>query len=115
MPVQLKISDEFLVKVKDKMWKVRNEALDELETLVNNKNQFISNSIPIDFIQSVSVLFKDINKNIAIRALTLMTSFGTLVSTQYCTTVASHLYKNCIPALSDTKPQLREAALSCFE
>ncbi|XP_064481485.1 cytoskeleton-associated protein 5-like isoform X2 [Ornithodoros turicata] len=106
------LNESLLNDLGDKNWKVRQEALQKLATIVD-RAKLITKEIG-DLPTALRPRMNDSNKNLAIQALTIGKVLGVALGPS-CTVHVRTLAPGMFAALGDSKPAVRGAAIACLK
>ncbi|XP_020296342.1 protein mini spindles isoform X2 [Pseudomyrmex gracilis] len=109
--ISAQITEALLGELADKNWKVRNEALQKINTILS-ETRFIKSNIG-DLPQSLALRLVDSNSKIAQAALGICETLATAIGPP----VKQHirvLFPGFLQCLGDSKNWIRTAAISCI-
>ncbi|GLG98562.1 Protein mini spindles [Gryllus bimaculatus] len=105
------ITESLLEELKDKNWKVRNEAFQKLENILKENKFVTSNLGELPPVLAQRIL--DSNSNIAKTAIAFSQTLGIAMGSQ-CKNQVHVIFPSLLQSLSDNKQWIRSGAVSCM-
>ncbi|RZF35257.1 hypothetical protein LSTR_LSTR012476 [Laodelphax striatellus] len=106
------ITDALVSELQDKNWKVRSEAIQKLQNIINEL-RFISGSLG-EAAPLLGARLTDSNSKIAQNAIALCESLATASGTAGCKQYVRHVFPGLLQCTGDSKAWIRTAAVSCI-
>lgn len=106
------LNETLINKLGDSNWRLRKEALDEIEELINNANKHIKpnlGELPVALVHR----FSDSNKNLVIKAIDLYSLLVKAVGPPFINH-SKLMINSIIPLFGDNKVQTRNAVLNAL-
>ncbi|GJD08766.1 Cytoskeleton-associated protein 5 [Galdieria sulphuraria] len=110
-----KVTSKLVNELGDKNWKIRQEALSSVESILRDARFSIEPNVNMELVNALKSRISDTNRNLAAFGLSVLEKL--LLSLGNC---GSNIAKHILPAvctigIADSKKNVREASLACLE
>lgn len=110
-----KITAKLLNELGDKNWKIRQEALNNIEAILRDARYSIEPNVNLDLVHALKNRMSDTNRNLAAFALYVLEKLLLSLGNSGSNVAKQVLPAICTIGVADSKKNVREASLACLE